>query len=91
MFFSHNAGTMMYLIFSVTFCLLIIGNGKFSFESSTLPVLCWGFKMVGLFVFVGFFVSLVGFLVGCFVFSLDEGGNLPSKLESQKFNSWNRD
>lgn len=52
----------MCLIFSVIFFLLIIGNGKLSFESSTPPVLCWGFKMI-------FFVVclVLDFLVGCFV------------------------
>lgn len=44
--FSHNAGTLMCLIFSVIFCLLIIGNGKLNFETTTLPVLCWGFKIM---------------------------------------------
>lgn len=44
--FPHHAGTLMCLIFSVIFCLLIIGNGKLSFETTALPVLCWGFKMM---------------------------------------------
>lgn len=71
-----NAGSLICLVFSVIFCLLIIGNGKLSFETSVLPGLCWGFKMmqfmylrsvVGFFVFVWLMVFCLDFLIGCFV------------------------
>lgn len=51
-FFSLSVGTLC-LIFSVIFCLLIIGKGKLNFETSTCFVL--GFCLFGFFVLFCFF------------------------------------